>query len=96
MEQERVGGNVIFAESSGTDNEFLYMAIILSEGEIDDITKIFINDNEVTFSGDLADNTQRTVASSDANYFKAPDDDSSAESLITVEPHYGTRFSKCI
>ena len=86
----KVGGNVVFLETSGTDNEFLYMAIILSEGEIDDITKIFINDNEVTFSGDLADNTQRTVASSDANYFKAPDDDSSAESLITVEPHYGT------
>jgi len=86
----RVGGNVIFAESSGTDNEFLYMCIVLSEGEIDDITNIFINDNQVTWSGDLADNTQRTVASSDANYFKAPDDDSSAESLITCEPHYGT------
>ena len=27
------------------------------------------SDNEVTFSGDLADNTQRTVASSDANFF---------------------------
>ena len=86
----KVGGNVVFVETSGTDNEFLYMAIILSEGEIDDITKIFVNDNEVTFSGDLADNTQRTVASSDANFFKAPDDESSAESLITVEPHYGT------
>ena len=86
----KVGGNVVFVETSGTDNEFLYMAIILSEGEIDDITKIFVNDNEVTFSGDLADNTQRTVASSDANFFKAPDDDSSAESLITVRPHYGT------
>jgi len=86
----KVGGNVVFLETSGTDNEFLYMAIIVSEGEINDITKIFVNDNEVTFSGDLADNTQRTVASSDANFFKAPDDDSSAESLITVEPHYGT------
>ena len=86
----KVGGNVVFLETSGTDNEFLYMAIIVSEGEINDITKIFVNDNEVTLSGDLADNTQRTVASSDANYFKAPDDDSSAESLITVEPHYGT------
>ena len=49
------------------------MAIIVSEGEIDDITKIFVNDNEVTFDGDLADNTQRTVASSDANFFKAPE-----------------------
>jgi len=86
----KVGGNVVFLETSGTDNEFLYMALIVSEGEIDDITKIFVNDNEVTFDGDIADNTQRSVASSDANYFKAPDADSSAESLITVEPHYGT------
>ena len=86
----KVGGNVVFLETSGTDNEFLYMAIIVSEGEIEDITKIFVNDNEVTFDGDIADNTQRSVASSDANYFKAPDDDSSAESLITIEPHYGT------
>ena len=86
----KVGGNVVFVETSGTDNEFLYMAIVVSEGEIDDITKIFVNDNEVTFDGDLADNIQRTVASSDDNFFKAPDDDSSAESLITVEPHYGT------
>ena len=39
----------------------------------------------------LSDNTQRTVASSDANYFKADPtvEGSSAESLITVEPHYG-------
>ena len=64
----KVGGNVVFLETSGTDNEFLYMALILSEGEIDGITKIFVNDNEVTFSGAFADNSQRTVASSDANY----------------------------
>ena len=86
----KVGGNIVFLESSGATNEFLFMAIVLSEGEIDDITKIFINDNEVTWSGDLADNTQRTVASSDANFFKAPDADSSAESLITCEPHFGS------
>ena len=52
----KVGGNVVFLETSGTDNEFLYMAVILSEGEIDDITSIFIDDKEVTFSGDLQDN----------------------------------------
>jgi len=88
----KVGGNVIFVETSGTDNEFLYMAIIVSEGEIDDITKIFVNDTEVTFNGDLADNTQRTVASSDSNFFRADPavEGSSAASLITVEPHYGT------
>ena len=88
----KVGGNVIFVETSGTDNEFLYMAIIVSEGEIDDITKIFVNDTEVTFNGDLADNTQKTVASSDSNFFRADPavEGSSAASLITVEPHYGT------
>ena len=82
----KVGGNVVFLETSGTDNEFLFMAIVLSEGEINDITKIFINDNEVTWSGDIADNTQITVASSDSNFF----DTTNSQSLITCEPHFGT------
>jgi len=86
----KVGGNVVFLETSGTDNEFLYMAIILSEGEINDITSVFINDNQVTFDGDIADNSQINVASSDANYFKSPDGDASAVSLITMRPHFGT------
>ena len=88
----KVGGNLVFMETSGTDNEYLYAILILSEGEIDDITSIFVNDNIVTWSGDLADNTERTVNSSDSNFYKADpnDPDSSAESLITVRPHYGT------
>ena len=82
----KVGGNVCFLETSGTDNQYLYMAIVLSEGEIDDITQIFVNDNLVTFSADIADNTQITVASSDSNFY----DTENSASLITVEPHYGT------
>ena len=70
-------------ETSGTDNEYLYMILVLSEGEIDDITSIYVNDNIVTWSGDLADDTERTVNSSDSNYYKG------SESLITVRPHYG-------
>jgi len=87
----KVGGNVVFLETSGTDNEYLYMVLVLGEGEIEDITSIFVNDNIVTWSGDLTDNTERTVASNDANFFKADpnDSNSSAESLITVRPHYG-------
>ena len=42
------------------------MALILGEGEIADITSIFINDKQVTWSGDLADNTEKTVNSSDS------------------------------
>ena len=82
----RVGGNVVFLETSGTDNEFLYMAIVLSEGEINGITSIFVNDKELTLSGSIADNTQRTISSTDANFFDAEN----TASLITVEPHFGT------
>ena len=80
----KVGGNVVFLETSGTDNEFLYMIMVVSEGEIDDISQIYINDNLVTWSGDLADNTERTVNSSDSNYYK------DSASLISVKPHYGS------
>ena len=79
----KVGGNVVFLETSGADNQYLYMAIILSEGEINDISSIQINDNTVTWSGDIADNTQITVGSGDANFY-------SGASLITCEPHYGS------
>ena len=79
----KVGGNVVFLETSGTDNQFLFMAIVLSEGEINGVTSLFVNDNQVTLSGTLTDGTQRTVASSDVNFF----DESS---LITVEAHFGT------
>ncbi len=79
----KVGGNVVFLETSGTDNQYLYMALILSEGEINDISSIHINDNQVTWSGDIADNTQITVASSDANFYDEA-------SLITCEPHFGS------
>tara|TARA_R110002012_G_scaffold64157_2_gene168704 strand:- start:3082 stop:6054 length:2973 start_codon:yes stop_codon:yes gene_type:complete len=88
----KVGGNLVFMETSGTDNQYLYMILVLGEGEIDDITSIYVNDNIVTWSGDLADNTERTVGSGDSNFYKADpnDPDSSAESLITVRPHYGS------
>jgi len=87
--ERMIGGTRVFLETSGTDNTYLYMAIILSEGEINDITEIRVDDKVITWSGDLADNTQRTVASNDANFYKAIGD-GSPESLITVEPHYGT------
>ncbi len=90
---ERLTGGVrVFMETSGTDNTYLYMAIVMSEGEINDITEIRIDEKAVTWSGDLADNVQRTVNSSDSNFFKADpsEENGSAESTITVEPHFGT------
>jgi len=82
----KVGGNVVFLETSGADNQYLYMALILSEGEIDSVQSLFVNDQQVNLSGALTDGTQRTVASSDSNFF----DTENSNSLITVEAHLGT------
>ena len=79
-----LGGVRCFIETSGNDNEFLYVALILCEGEINSIEEIRVDDKVVTFSGALTDNTQRTVASSDSNFYK------DGVSYITVEPHLGT------
>ena len=79
-----IGGTRVFIETSGTDNEFLYIALVLCEGEINSIEEIRVDDKVVTFSGALTDNTQRTVASSDSNFYK------DSVSYITVEPHLGT------
>ncbi len=79
-----VGGTRVFLETSGTDNEFLYMALVMCEGEINAISEIRVDDKVVTFTGAMADNTQRTVASSDSNFYK------DSVSYITIEPHFGT------
>ena len=79
-----VGGTRIFLETSGTDNEFLYMALVMREGEINSIEEIRVDDKTVSFDGALSDNTQRSVASSDGNFYK------DSVSYITVEPHLGS------
>jgi len=79
-----VGGTRVFVETSGTDNQYLYVAIILAEGEINDIKGIRIDDKDVTFASSFSDNTVVEVDSSDSVFYKG------GESLIRVEPHYGT------
>jgi len=79
-----LGGTRVFVETSGTDNQYLYVALVLCEGEINDITEIRIDDKPVTWASDLADNTAVEVGSGDSNFFK------NSESLIRVEPHFGS------
>jgi len=90
---ERLTGGVrVFMETSGTDNTYLYMAIVMAEGEINDITEIRVDDKVVTFESGLSDGSEVEVDSGDSNFYKADPsvEDSSAESLIRLEPHYGT------
>jgi hypothetical protein len=86
------GGTRVFMETSGTDNTYLYMAILMAEGEINDIEEIRVDDKVVTFASSFSDGTAVEVGSGDSNFYKADPnvEGSSAESLIRVEPHYGT------
>jgi len=43
----RVGGHPIFAETNGSDNKYLYVVYAISEGEIEGITGVRIDDNTV-------------------------------------------------
>ena len=79
-----VGGTRVFMETSGTDNTYLYMAIVMSEGEINDIEEIRVDDKAVTWASALSDGTEVEVGSGDSNFYK------DSESLIRVEPHFGT------
>ena len=83
------GGTRVFIETSGTDNTYLYMAIVMAEGEINDIEEIRVDDKAITWASALSDGTEVEVNSSDSNFYKAIGE-GSPESLIRVEPHYGT------
>jgi hypothetical protein len=87
-----VGGTRVFISSSGTDNKYLYVALVMSEGEINSIEEILVDDKTVTFASSLTDGVAVEVSSSDANFYKADPtvQDSTAESLIRLEPHFGT------
>jgi hypothetical protein len=74
----KVGGTRVFLETSGTDNQYLYGAIVLAEGEINNITSIIVDDSAVTFSGSIADGTQ--ITSNDSKY----------GTTITIQPFFGT------
>ena len=65
-----VGGTRVFIETSGTDNTYLYIALVLSEGEVNSIEEIRVDDKVVTFDGALTHGTVREVASSDGNFYK--------------------------
>ena len=43
----RVGGINVYSETSGTDDEFLWMVIALSEGQIHNVDQIWLNDTQI-------------------------------------------------
>ena len=84
--KRQVGITRVFVESSGTNNNYLYVAGVLCEGGdngIESIDEIYIDDKLVTWSGSLTDGTVRTVSASDTNFYK------DGASLISAQCFYG-------
>ena len=74
----KVGGVRVFLETSGTDNQYLYGALVMCEGEINAITSVIVDDNTVTFSGSFAHGT--TITSNDSRF----------GTNIRIQPFFGT------
>ena len=81
--RRQVGITRVFLESSGSDNKYLYMAGVISEGEIEEIEQIFIDDKRVIFDGDLDHGVVREVSDGDSNFYKS-------KSYIQAQAFYGT------
>ena len=84
--KRQVGLTRVFVESSGTDNQYLYVAGVLCEGGgagITAIDEVYVDDKLVTFDGALSDGTIRGVSSADTNFYKG------GESLISIQGFFG-------
>ena len=46
----KVGGIRVFVSTNGTDNKYLFVALVMSEGQVNGFTKLFIDENEVPLS----------------------------------------------
>jgi hypothetical protein len=68
--ERQVGITRVFLETSGSDNEYLYMAGVLCEGEIQSIEEVYIDDKLVTFASALTHGSVVEVGSGDANFYK--------------------------
>ena len=84
--KRQVGLTRVFVESSGTDNQYLYVAGVLCEGGgagITAIDEVYVDDKLVTFDGALTNGTVRGVSSGDSNFYKG------GESLISIQGFFG-------
>ena len=64
--QARVGGTIVHMETTGTDNFLLHMVIAVAGHEVEEITKVRLNDNDLTTTtSTISGSTVHTVTNSD-------------------------------
>ena len=86
--ERKIGGTRIFLETSGDDNQYLYLAIVLCEGEINAISRIFIDEKELIVDNAYAHNTAQT--SSGLRSVIAGSNSTQSTTDIIVQPFFGT------
>ena len=59
--KRRVGGTPIFYHVSGADNEFLHVVYAIAEGEIQGVSQVYLNNDEVNTPPDLYDTSLTDV-----------------------------------
>jgi len=92
--ERRLGGYRVFISTNGTDNEYLYVALAICEGQVQGIDKIYIDEDEVPMSS-YAHGTQATPSSgaySDrlVTQFFDGRDDQTVSTLLDVAPGWGS------
>jgi hypothetical protein len=99
--ERKLGITRVFVETSGTDNQYLYVAGVLCEGEIESIESIYIDDKEVTWASALSHGTVVEVGSGDSNFYKDSTshiqvqaflglDDQVSSSILSTSANWGT------
>jgi hypothetical protein len=98
--ERQIGITRVFVETSGTDNQYLYMAGVLCEGEIQSIEEIYIDDKLVTWASALTHGTVVEVGSGDTNFYKDSShiqvqaflglDNQVSSSILSTSTNWGT------
>ena len=84
----KIGGTRIFVETSGEDNQYLYVAFVLCEGEINAISKIYIDEKELIVDNAYAHGTAQTSTGLRSVIGGSASTESTTD--IIVQPFFGT------
>ena len=99
--QRKLGVTRVYVETSGNDNQYLYVAAALCEGEIESIEEIYIDDRLVEFELPFSHGTVTEVDPYDETYYRDGEswiqvqpflgkDDQVASSILTSQTNWGT------
>ena len=88
----RIGGNVVYLESTGSDNKYLWLVTAIAGHEIDGYEKVYFNDEKIWDSGSYVG----TWASYVSIYFYTGDQTSANQQLIDASNNKWTTNHKLL